>query len=214
LFQRLDGATTSVEAENTAEALRSGVADLSNQVVNQIGKELPEDEYIVSLADTYLALVRPGEPDDFYVKEQTALFGTDSFWGLPHDPRVPYYRAGHRRISEKAALFQFVVPMFPENWLTADLIADYTNQLAEQRHPTAVSLALLDVKGPADWSDIDDPIHEHWTLTHFLIDGHHKAAAARRSGGPLRLLSFIAVKQGVSERAQLEVALAALTDFA
>src|SRR6266568_3655898 len=67
LFQRLDGATTSVEVKNTAEALRAGVADLSDRVVSQIGKELPEDEYIISLADTYLTLVRPGEKDDFYV---------------------------------------------------------------------------------------------------------------------------------------------------
>jgi hypothetical protein len=33
--------------------------------------------------------------------------------------------------------------------------------------------------------------YEHWVLTHFLLDGHHKIEAAARAGRPIRLLSFV-----------------------
>lgn len=210
LFQRLEGANTSVEVANTAEALRNGVSDLSNRVVKQIGEGLPKDDYVVCLAEHELSLVRPGEEDDFYRKEQIALYGIDSFWDLPHDPRVPYYRTGGRNLGGHAALFQFVVPMFPERWLKQDVIKDYERRFALEQHPTAVALSLLDVKGPADWNEGASDIAEHWTLTHFLLDGHHKAAAARTVGTPLRLLSFIATTKGVSDRSELEIALQAL----
>ena len=210
LFKRLEGANTSVEAQNTADELRSGVCHLSDPVIDRIGKTLPEDNYIAYLADIDLSIVRPGEHDDFYCKEQVALYGLDSFYDLPHDPRVPYYRAGMRDIGENSALFQFVVPMFPERWLKANVITSYEEQLKEGRRPTAVSVAVLDVKGPSDWDDNVGRIHEHWTLTHFLLDGHHKAAASRKAGVPLRLLSFLAVRQGVSDHAQVNTTFQAL----
>jgi hypothetical protein len=206
LFQRLDGANSSVEVENTSEALRAGVNDLTHRVVQQIGSQLPEGEYTACLIEADLELVVPGEDRDFFVSEQVALYGINSFYDLPHDPRISYYRVGKRSIGDHAELYHFVVPMFPESWLKAEVIAKYTKQFEEGGHSTAIAIALLDVKGPPDWDENSGPIHEHWTLTHFLIDGHHKAAAARRLGVPLRLLSFIAVGQGVSERAQLETA--------
>lgn len=208
LFQRLEGANTSVQIDGTAEALKVGVAALSDLVVEQVGAGLPEGDYIATLADITLERTRPGEQNDYFVKEQIALYGTDSFWDLPHDPRVPYYRAGRRTISNASALFQFVVPMFPESWLKPEVIAAYTSELDEGKHPTAVAISLLDVKGPADRGEEGNSVHEHWALTHFLIDGHHKAAAARRKGTRLRLLSYIALKEGISERAQVDTALA------
>ena len=212
LFQRLDGANSSVEVENTSEALRAGVGDLRHRVVRQIGAQLPEGEYTACLTEVDLELITPGQARDFFREEQIALHGVDSFWDLPHDPRVSYYRAGERSIGEHAALYNFVVPIFPESWLKAPVIADYTRRLEAGAFPTSIAIALLDVKGPADWGDGAGPIHEHWALSHFLIDGHHKAAAARRLGVPLRLLSFVAVTQGISERAQLARALESLTE--
>lgn len=70
---------------------------------------------------------------------------------------------------------------------------------------TAVSIAVLDVKSPADWSGDQEPDPvEHWCLTHYLLDGHHKLHAASESGKPLNLLSFVALSQGVSDREQIE----------
>jgi len=211
LFKRLDGANTSIEVESASEALRIGVDEISNLVVRQIGEQLPEGEYIACLAETDLELVAPGGNRDFFASEQIALHGVDSFWDLPHDPRIAYYRTGEERIGDHAMLYPFVVPMFPERWLKADVIAKYTKQFEEGGHPTAIAIAVMDVKGPSDGGEKSGPIHEHWAFTNFLIDGHHKAAAARRLGLPLRLLTFVGVAQGVADQAQIEKAVGMFT---
>jgi hypothetical protein len=33
--------------------------------------------------------------------------------------------------------------------------------------------------------------YEHWVLTHFLLDGHHKLEAAARTERPIRFRSFV-----------------------
>jgi hypothetical protein len=41
--------------------------------------------------------------------------------------------------------------------------------------PSAVSISLLDIKGPAVWHGEIDPT-EHWVFSHFLIDGTTRSA--------------------------------------
>lgn len=66
--------------------------------------------------------------------------------------------------------------------------------MATSPRPTAV--ATLDVCAPApangqDW-------YAHWGLTHFLLDGHHKLAAAAAEGRAVRLLSLLAIDASLS----------------
>ncbi|HTT22294.1 MAG TPA: hypothetical protein VMG82_25425 [Candidatus Sulfotelmatobacter sp.] len=203
LFERLDGANKSINIDSAVDALASGIRGISDPTVAQLGMGLPSDDYVVCLSETTLQLVLPGQQDDYFVKEQTALWGIDGFWDLPHDPRVPYYRAGEVSLRKGAKLFHFVIPMFPENWLDKKVVSEYVRQIDDGGMPTAVAISLLDVKGPADWEGEIDPT-EHWILSHFLIDGHHKVCAARQSGRPVRLLSFISSTHGISTREQIE----------
>jgi hypothetical protein len=202
LFERLDGANTSVNVENTAEALLSGIRAISDPAVSQVGSGVPRDEYMVCLSEATLQLVRPGQQNDYFVNEQTALWGPNQFWDLPHDPRVPYYRAGEINLGNGEKLFHFVIPMFPENWLDKKVVVGYLAQVNDGGIPTAVAISLLDVKGPADWKGEIDPT-EHWIMSHFLIDGHHKVAAAREAGRPVRLLSFLSLTHGISTPEQI-----------
>jgi hypothetical protein len=39
--------------------------------------------------------------------------------------------------------------------------------------------------------DEGEDYYEHWVLTHFLLDGHHKFEAAARSNRPIRLLALL-----------------------
>ena len=205
LFERLSGANQRVEVEAAAEKLRQGITSLDEEIVQSIGLGMPEDEYDIILAEADVKLVRPGGSADYFAEEQIALFGEDSFWCLPHDPRIPYYRAGDRNLGDGRRLFNFVVPMFPTKWLTMSTVANYVEALRTKGLGTAVSLAILDIKSPATWNTNEEPDPvEHWSLTHFLLDGHHKLNAASESGRPLRLLSFVAVSQGVSTQEQLE----------
>jgi hypothetical protein len=202
LFQRMHGANSSVEMNDTADLLKAGVSQLSDAVVEKIIDGLPEGDYLAVLLEADLQMTRPGDINDFFAREQIELYGVDTFWDLPHDPRTPYYRASEARIGEKSNLFHFVVPMFPERWLKTPAIANYMIENADRIRPTAVALSVLDVKGPADWEGHKE-IVEHWTYTHFLVDGHHKVAAAVRAGRPARVLSFTAIKAGISTLEQI-----------
>lgn len=209
LFERLPGATKSVEIQDTADALRQGVNSLNESVVSTVGLGLPEEEYLVSLGETPVKLTSPGDREDYFSREQITLWGEDSFWCLPHDPRVAYYRGGEKDLGGKRRLFNFIVPMFPTKWLGFRAVSQYIAELSANGLGTAVSLSVLDVKGPADYEGDPDP-SEHWCLTHFIVDGHHKLYVASEAGQPLRLLSFLALSQSASTREEVEQALAIL----
>jgi hypothetical protein len=126
---------------------------------------------------------------------------------------VAYYRAGDKDIGKGRRLFNFIVPMYPTKWLTFRTVSKYREEMETNGTGTAVAVSILDVKGPSVWigDETPDPL-EHWCFTHYLIDGHHKLQAAYEAGRSLRLLSFIALSQGVAERPQVEEALRMLTE--
>jgi len=113
----------------------------------------------------------PGHPDDYFVNEQVALWGIDQSWNLPHDPRVPYYRAGEMNLGNGKKLFHFVIPMFPENWLDKKVVSEYVQRFEAGDSPTAVSISMLGIKGPATWQGEIDPT-EHWFFRTSLLTAH------------------------------------------
>ncbi len=218
LFERLAGANQPVGVEATAEALRAGVGDLNQEVVATVGRGLPEGNYQVLLAEAAVSLALPGDRNDYFAHEQIDLWGEDTFWCLPHDPRIPYYRAGDSDLGNKRRLFNFIVPMIPARWLSAATVEQYREARQDTGPGTAVALSVLDVRTPTlderlplltEDDPEPDPI-EHWCFTHYLIDGHHKLQAAAETATPLRLLSFTALNQGISTPAQVEAAVNSL----
>ena len=151
-------------------------------------------------------LVVPSKEGDYFFDEQVALWGVDSFWGMPHYTKAEYYRTGLANIGNKRGLFEFVVPMFPKNYLRADTISSYKIAFSESVLPTALAISILDVKQPANWNGNPD-ITEHWCLSHYLLDGHHKFYAAAELGAPVSILSFLAPEKGVSSREQVAEAI-------
>lgn len=143
-------------------------------------------------------------PGGYFTSDQVDLWGLDGFWGLPHYPKVPYYQLDERVVSPTATLFEFVVPMYPPTWLDATTVESYAARADAVAVPTAVSLSPLDVKQPADWPE-DQVVNTHWCLARYLLDGHHKLHAAAIAGRRARLLSFLAVDQGVSSPEHLDV---------
>jgi hypothetical protein len=199
-FERLDGATHSVTAECLAGDLAAGVPSMEAAWLQSVGRLLPVGEYVPFYTQAALRLVTPGKAGDYYAEEQIATWGVDAFWGLPHDPRTEYYRGRVVPLPPATfgnrAVFEFVVPMFPHGWLDADRVAEYRAHTSPEP-PTALTLSVLDVKGPAMW---DEPpaVAEHWCLAHYLLDGHHKVYAAASAGAPVGLLSFLAVGQSIA----------------
>ena len=81
----------------------------------------------------------------------------------------------------RAALYEFIIPTFPQNWLKQEPVTSYVSRLRAGEAPTAVALSVLDVKQPATSKD-DTAITSHWCLGHYLLDGHHKVFAASKVG--------------------------------
>jgi hypothetical protein len=199
-FERLSGATRSVDVDSVATAMAVGLPTLSEGVKEQLVQVLPRGDYIACFIQCTPVLTRPRSPDDYFCREQVELFGLDSFWDLPHDPRTEYYLLGSKLMQPHRTLFEFLVPMFPSRWLKPDVVERYSDALAAGATPTALAVSILDAKSPHD-ADM-----EHLCLTHYLLDGHHKVLAASRASRPVRIVSFLARGEGVStETDQLAV---------
>jgi hypothetical protein len=201
-FERLEGANDKVDVGALADRLAVGLTSLEDEVTSALLKLVPVSEYRVALLRISPRLVVPGDESDYFCHEQLENDGIDGFWGLPHSPRVTYYRPAARwdvsMGSSDGHAFDFVVPMFPENWLNRARLEFYHAALANGIAPTAVSLSLLDVKRPAMEGE------DHWCMAHYLIDGHHKVASAAATGMPITLLSFIALDHGISNAEEVD----------
>ena len=76
--------------------------------------------------------------------------------------------------------------------LDRSAVDEYKRTIALGTRPTVLALSVLDVKAPFSVPR-DATIVRHWGLAHYVIDGHHKLAAAAELGGsyPIQLLSFL-----------------------
>lgn len=209
LFQRLDGANQKISPSEVSDRLRTGLGTLDTEFVARLAPILPNANYRVTLLKITPHLIRPGEPNDYFIKEQVDLWGIDSFWNLAHDPRTEYYRTDARPLGDRRQLFEFLVPLVPTNWLHADTVSQYEARIADGEQPTALAIATLDVKQPADWTD-EPPITAHWCFAHYMLDGHHKMLAAARARRPITLLSFLAIDHSIASKNDIDFALDAL----
>lgn len=196
-FERKEGANAKVEIAELASQLALGLKKEDRSSIEALSEMIPLGSYQVHLLEVYPNLIELGSNTDYFVSEQQRVWGLDGFWGLPHYPKTPYYRSGDRSLSKHSRLFEFIIPMYPENWLNSDRLEAYLDIIREGKMPTAVSLSVLDVKAPADSLEEE---YEHWCLAHYLLDGHHKMAAAAKSRSPITMVSFIAVEHGVSSK--------------
>ncbi|WP_341909700.1 hypothetical protein [Ferrovibrio terrae] len=208
LFERLEGANVTVNVGDLTRELADGVKTLDG-VVDPLSLLLPVSDYRVALLRFIPRIVKLGGGGDYFAAEQVENYnGVDPFWGLPHHPKVPYYRPASRETIDLGAttgkLFNFIIPMFPESWLDAARTQDYVARMKEGIEPTAVAVSILDVKAPATSGEA------HWCMAHYLLDGHHKLAAAARSAKPMTLIAFVAVDRGISNAEQVARALQGL----
>lgn len=119
-FERLDGANQSISPAEISDHLRRGLKDIDDSLLDKIKPILPEADYFASLLEVFPDRVLPGSENDYFTNEQVELWGIDGFWNLPHYPKTEYYRSRTKDLGEKRMLFEFVVPMFPGNWLKAE----------------------------------------------------------------------------------------------
>ncbi|MFJ9315957.1 hypothetical protein ACIRN4_17330 [Pimelobacter simplex] len=186
IFQRLNEPDTA-DLGVAHERLNAGLNAIDEDVLRVYGKALPKSRYTALLLEMAPQLVAPGDAFDYFSHEQVATWGVDPVAGSPENPATPYYRSFETPIGREGHLYEFVVPMVPPAWNVRERVAEYADTTGAT--PTAVAYSLLDVTQPA--VDEGDDYYEHWVLTHFLLDGHHKVEAAATTGRPVRLLSLV-----------------------
>ncbi|MEU6768008.1 hypothetical protein ABZ916_36555 [Streptomyces sp. NPDC046853] len=191
LFRRLETARTKLSLADVQERLTGALEDPDEGgVIDAFGALLPEGEYLPLLLSVEPRLVVPGQEGDYFSGEQVTTWGIDQFWGLPEYPHTPYYRTFETAVDSEAHLYEFVVPMVPPSWNERERVEEYATLMEQGTVPTAVAISTLDLCEPAAGMPIDH--YQHWGLTHFLLDGHHKLEAAATTGRPVRILSLLA----------------------
>ena len=202
-FERMEGANKSFSIDEIRRDLRNGITDLKTQTIDKFKLILPKGDYYSTILEINPDKISLGKESDYFANEQIKTWGTDGFWNLPHFPKIEYYRNTTQKIDETAKFFEFVVPMFPENWLNKETVEFYKSQIENKQRPTAVSISILDVKEPADINERGE-CYAHWCLSHYLIDGHHKVFAASLLNKPISLLSFLAVNESIADEEQIK----------
>lgn len=203
-FKRLEGANQSISPTEISDRLRQGLKYLDESLLVKIKAILPDGEYVASLLEVLPVRVTPGATSDYFSHEQLESWGSDGFWNLPHYPRTEYYRARTKNLGEGRELFEFLIPMFPANWLKADECNAYEILIGSGGQPTALALSVLDIKQASE-----SAVNEHWCLAHYLLDGHHKMYAASITGKPITLLSFLSLGESLATEENFRV----LTDY-
>jgi hypothetical protein len=181
------GGTASVT--EVRDRLNAGLDGFDGQLIDAFSSQLPRGDYLVMLLEVKPRLVVPGSADDYFATDGPAGWRNEEFEYSVDPTNVSYYRLGSGAVGEHDELFEFVVPMTDP----VNLDETTTTQYAEvASHPTAVAFGLLDIEGP--WFRRE----RHWGLFHFLLDGHHKTAAAAMAGRPLRLLTFVSASDSLA----------------
>ena len=196
-FERLEGANQSISPSEVSDRLSHGLKQLDESLLGKIKTILPNGEYVATLLEIFPSLVSPGSARDYFTHEQIELWGIDNFWNLPHYPKTEYYRSRTKDLGERRKLFEFIIPMFPQNWLKPDECETYKSDINSGDQPTALALTVLDIKAPAIWAG-EPAVAEHWCLAHYLLDGHHKTFAAAEVGKPITLLSFLSLEESIA----------------
>jgi hypothetical protein len=174
--------STSMPATEVRDHLNAGLDELDGAVIEAFSSQLPRADYLVMLLDVQPQLATPGSIDDYFTTDGPTGWQNEEFEYTLDPANISYYRLGQRSVGEHDHLFEFAVPMTEPASLDETTTTQYANASG---HPTAVAFGLLDIEGP--WFRRE----RHWGLFHFLLDGHHKTAAAATADTPLRLMTFV-----------------------
>jgi hypothetical protein len=194
-----DGAT-----EEVAHRLSSLLRDMrhipDSSTLQEFGAILAPGMYSAALVRLTPELTMPGDSKDYFANEAVATWGLDPYFGVPESPRTPYYRLGTTdlgkvRYGGKLLGVALGVPLYPptqEAMMSEEVIGQYRDALRDDRaQPTVFALGLADDRGPAVWKEPAPEYTRHLIVTLYILDGHHKVAAAAREHRPLQFLAFL-----------------------
>ena len=145
-------------------------------------------------------MVMPGGDEDYFAREAVATWDVDPYFGVGHSPETPYYRLGAADLGvvdygSKRLGVVLGVPLFPPTQRLMnrrDVVDQYRAVLREgTARPTVLAVGLADDRGPATWEESPPEFSQHLIVTLYILDGHHKIAAAAAERLPIQFLAFL-----------------------
>ncbi len=199
-FEKLIDNKKSINPKEVIEKLNVGLTSIDDNTIEILREIIPNGFYEIALLTIIPKFTVVGQPSDYFAKEQVDLWGIDGYYGVPHSPKVNYYRGTDKEIGDDRKIFEFFIPLTSPDNIDQTRVDFYKEQILKGNKPTAISLTILDIKEPAVWpdDDIKPEFTSHWCIAHYILDGHHKIKAASELNSEITLLSFIATEKGIS----------------
>jgi hypothetical protein len=193
-FERYEAgnARSLLTADDMSTRLEEGVGLLEDDLIHSLGRILPSGDYVVWNGPVQPRLAVPGGANDYFQHEVVKVWDDWRDEGI-YDPKTPYYRGRSQAMDRERLLFEFLIPLQDPSTLDQDRIAHYEVRIAAGQMPTAFAVSIIGLSFSIDYEAGHGRL-EHWTIAHYLLDGHHKVAAAERTGSACGLLSFASVK--------------------
>ncbi len=196
----LEPAIEASAARALSVALRDVQAMPDARTLSEFGTILTPGEYTVVLASLVPELAMPGDHADYFAHEAVATWGVDPFFGVGHCAATPYYRLGTRNLGD--AKFGggrlgvvLGVPLYPPTQPLLnreEVVARYRRvlQIGDEK-PTVLAVGVVDERGPGTHEDPSPEFTRHMVVALFVLDGHHKLAAAAAGHLPVQFLVFL-----------------------
>ena len=200
-FEKLIDSKNSINPKETIDKLNVGLTSIDDNTIDILREIIPNGFYEIALLTITPKFAVVGQTGDYFAKEQVDLWGNHGYTdGVPHSPKVNYYRGVDKEMGDDRKLFEFFIPLTSPDYIDQKRVDFYKEQILKGNKPTAISLTILDIKEPAVWpdDDIKPEFTSHWCIAHYILDGHHKIKAASELNSEITLLSFIATEKGIS----------------
>src|SRR5690554_4249641 len=91
-FEKLIDNKKSINPKETIDKLNFGLASIDDNTIDILREIIPNGFYEIALLTITPRLAVVGQTDDYFSKEQVDLWGIDGYDGVPHSPKVNYYR--------------------------------------------------------------------------------------------------------------------------
>jgi hypothetical protein len=195
--QSLREGTGKDDARKLAESLKNLQRLPDDETLATVGKVFTPGPYSVMLVRLTPRLAIPGDGSDYFAHEAVDTWG-DPYFGVAHSPRTPYYRLGTQALGEVSYGGRRLgavlgVPLYPPTppMMDPEVVGYYREALrAKSSRPTVLALGLVDDRGPAT-QDAQPDYTRHLVVTLYILDGHHKIAAAAQAALPVQFLIFL-----------------------
>ncbi len=152
-FERLEGANQKISPKNIIGSLANSRISIASEDFLEIERLFPVGKYLVLNTRVSPHFARIASKDDYFQNEVITTWGVDGFWGIPHNPKIHYYRENDILIDDRRKIFIFLIPLVPENWLDEETLNEYEVRFNNGKTPTAIAVSHLDIKEPASWEE-------------------------------------------------------------